>query len=159
MKFTVRFEGGAELAKALNQLPPKVSRRVLLEVLKDVAEPMRAAMAMKAPREPGAPDLADNMAVSVANRIGSVGGGKWQAAGETQAAVAVGPAKGFFYGIYQEFGTVRHGAQPFARPAFDSHAPKALTEIGRRLWVELAAKGISRTAGSLSGAIDEGESS
>lgn len=153
MKFSVKFEGGVELAAALNALPKRVGRRVLLQVLKDVAEPMRAAMASKAPREPGAPDLADNMAISVAQRIGSVDGGKWEKATETQAAVAVGPAKAFFYGIMQEYGTVRHGAQPFARPAFDQHAQKVLTEIGRRLWIELAAKGISRSAGSLSGSI------
>lgn len=154
MKFTVKFEGGKELAAALNQLPSRVSRRVLLEVLTDVAEPVRARMGQLAPREPGAPDLADNMVISQARRIGSVEGGQWVSSEPTQAAVAVGPSKEFFYGLYQEYGTSRHGAQPFGRPAFDSEAPKALSEIGRRLWVELAARGISRLAnvpGSLTG--------
>jgi hypothetical protein len=44
-----------------------------------------------------------------------------------------------------EFGWVNHpDAHPFARPAFDTEAPKALTEIGRRLWTELAGKGVTR---------------
>jgi HK97 gp10 family phage protein len=49
-------------------------------------------------------------------------------------AVAVGPSKAGFYGIFQEFGTVHHGAQPFARPAFDQTVQKSLGILAAALW-------------------------
>jgi HK97 gp10 family phage protein len=36
-------------------------------------------------------------------------------------------------GIYNEFGTVNHAAQPFMRPAFESGKADALTQIQKRL--------------------------
>jgi HK97 gp10 family phage protein len=142
--WSARFDGGEELARTLTALPAALSYRVLIEGLKEAAEPMRSAMGRNAPREPGAPDLADNMGISVASRLGSTSGGRWQAREEGQAAVAVGPTKNFFYGLFQEYGTKRHGAHPFARPAFDSEAPKALEIMKRVYWTILASKGIHR---------------
>lgn len=140
----MRFEGGAELARTLESLPAALSYRVLIEGLKEAAEPMRQRMAELAPREPGAPDLAENMGISVADRIGSTEGGRWQAREKEQAVVAVGPTKNFFYGLFQEYGTSRHGAQPFMRPAFDTTAPIALGIMGRVFWTILASKGVHR---------------
>lgn len=138
----LRIEGGQELARNLNALPARVSRRIMNEALRDAAEPMRARMAALAPREPGAPDLADNIVVSVAQRIGSTEGGAWRPRfDDKEAAVAVGPAKNYFYGLMQEFGTVRHGAQPFARPAFSSEASKALSILTAALWTAIAGRG------------------
>lgn len=86
----MRFEGGAELAKAFEQLTARVSKKTLRESLEDAAEPMRRHMASMAPREPGAPDLADNIVISTA-RAKAIEGGQ-------SAAVAIGPAKEFYYG-------------------------------------------------------------
>lgn len=149
MKVSFRIEGGKELADALNRLPARVGARVKREVLKDIAEPMRARMGQFAPRAPGAPDIADNMVISNAR---FVGGEKTDA---HMQAVAVGPATGFYYSVFLEYGTVHMSAQPFARPAFDAEAPKALQELSRRLWVELAGRGIGRT-GTSSGPISGG---
>lgn len=154
--FSVRFEGGAELAATLNALPSALSTRVLREVLKDVAEPMRERMSQLAPREPGAPDLADNIWISNASMLGSTEGGRWRRAEEGEVSVAVGPTKGFFYGLYQEYGTIRHGAQPFMRPAFDSEAPRAVPEIAERLWVVLASHGVHRPMRTSIGPISGG---
>jgi HK97 gp10 family phage protein len=63
-----------------------------------------------------------------------VAGGQWQAADEFQAAVAVGPSKLAFYGIFQEYGTVEHPAQAFGRPAFDGSRDEALQILGEGLW-------------------------
>lgn len=156
MKVSWKMEGGPELAAALNGLPKRVRKNVLREVLTDVGEPMRRRMGALAPRDPGAPDLADNIVISPSTRAGVDESGVSLKADEFQAAVAIGPARGFFYGLYQEFGTIHHGPQPFARPAFDADAPKAVTEIGRRLWVELAGRGISRSGTSDSGLDDSG---
>jgi len=142
----LRLEGGKELAAALNSLPARVRKSTLTEVLKDAAEPMRKSMAKNAPRAEGAPDIADNMVISSVRSIkGEEGTFKTD---EFSAAVAVGPSKGFHYGFFLEFGTVKMSARSFARPAFDSNAAKALKDIGRRLWVELAGRGVSRTGTS-----------
>lgn len=129
----MRFEGGKELADALRQLPARVGRSVLIQALKDAAEPMRERASRLAPHEPGAPDLRDNIEVSTIRR---------RSAEETEASVAMGPTKDFFYGIFQEWGTVFHGAHPFMRPAFDQEASPALKELRQQLWAALASKGI-----------------
>lgn len=123
MRFELRFEGGAELAKNLDQLSIRVQKNVMREALTEGAEPIRSRASQIAPYEPGPPDLRDNIGISTA-RVREPG---------DIAAVAVGPTKGFAYGLLQEVGTSRHAAQPFMRPAF-SEAPKSLSIIGASLW-------------------------
>lgn len=152
MKMTMRFEGGRELAAALAALPARVSKRVVKEALVEAAEPMRASAAQMAPREPGAPDIADNIVISAGR------GGKDEFGDDRATSVAVGPSKGFFYGYYQEYGTRHHGAQPFMRPAFESTTGTSLAILSKALWRELAAKGIGRS-GTASGPIVGGPGS
>lgn len=141
--FAMRFEGGQELAAALRTLPSRVSKRIVKEALTDGAEPMRRRMSALAPREPGAPDIADNIVTGTAR--GEEGG------------VSVGPRKGlFFYGVFLEFGTIKMGAEPFMRPAFDSDALTGLGIIGQRLWQALAGRGIGRSVRDTSGPISAG---
>lgn len=134
----VKFEGGPELVRALESLSTRVSKRVMREALESAGEPIRLAMQQKAPREPGAPDLADNMVIGNARVEGLLDDSQ-------TAAVAIGPSKGFFYAFFQEFGTVHHPAQPFARPAFDEGVARAIRDIAASMWTALAAKGISRS--------------
>jgi HK97 gp10 family phage protein len=134
MKFSVRVEGGAELARNLNSLSTRLSRRIQTDALIEGAGPIQKSASAFAPREPGKPDLADNIGIS------PLRGG--------DPAVAVGPTKDFYYGLFQEEGTTRHGAQPFMRPAFDSEAQRSLAIIGMALWRELAGRGFSRTVES-----------
>lgn len=127
----MRFAGGEELARQLEKLPKALSDQLLLAALKKAAEPMRADAQSKAPRLTGR--LADNMTIQKATRIGSVEGGRWRTA-EGSVWVAVGPHKGTYWGIFQEFGTVHHRAQPFLRPAFDANGARALNIIRDELW-------------------------
>lgn len=129
----VAFEGGEELARTLNSLPALYTRHVILEALKEGAEPIRATAAQLAPLGE-TENLSDNMTISVTNRLGSTAGGRWQNRDESNHAVAVGPSKDEFYGLFQEYGTVHHGAQPFLRPAFDREGQTALNIIGDALW-------------------------
>lgn len=115
--------GGEELATRLNALPPKLSRKVKRQALIAGAEPIRAEMGRLAPRGPEAPHLADSMTISTA-----------RSQEEQEEAIKVGPARDQFHGFFQEWGTRRHAAQPFARPAFSAKAPEALGIIGARLW-------------------------
>lgn len=136
----MHFEGGEELAAALDRLSTRVSRRLLREALIEGAEPIRRRAGHLAPRAPGAPDLADNIGISVSRS-------------EDEATIAVGPTQGFFYGLFQEYGTVHHRAQPFMRPAFESEANRALGIVGQALWRELAGRGVSRS-GSVDGPME-----
>ncbi len=134
-----KFEGGEEIAKALAQLSTKMSRQVLMSVLTEAAEPMRKAAAAHAPRGDEPPHIADHIGISAART-------------EEQAAVKVGPEKGFGYGTPLEVGSIDTKAQPFMRPAFDENIQKSLTVASAAFWRELAGRGINRptaTGGSV----------
>lgn len=136
------FEGGAALAKALEALPEAVGRSVMVEALKAGAAPMKDRMEMNAPLDLTAhhPHLAENIGVSVTRDVNGEAVDRL-----TQTAVAVGPTKNFFYGFFDEFGTARQGAQPWARPAFDEGKEEGLDIIGRAAWaaIERKAKAVS----------------
>lgn len=138
MNVSVKFEGGEELARTLNALPTRLSRQLKREALLDAAEPIKAVARRMAPREPGAPDIADNIEAQAGR------GGVDAFGDEKETTVAIGPVKGFFYGYYLEFGTVKMGARPFMRPAFDSQKDRTLALIKERLWVELQSFAHSR---------------
>lgn len=123
--FTMRIDGGDELATRLNSLPEAVSKKVQVAALKEGGEPIRLAMAANAPRGDRTPHLADNISISVARS---------EDRDDDAFGVAVGPSKAVFWAGFQEFGTAHQPARPFARPAFDSKAPAALGIVGQRLW-------------------------
>jgi HK97 gp10 family phage protein len=148
MKVTLRFEGGQQLAAALKGLPSRVSKRMLLEALRQAAEPLRDRMEQNAPVGPDAPHLRDMVVV---------GPSRGQDARE--AAVAVGATRAGFYGSFQEFGTAHHAAQPWARPAFDATYQQVLRALADEIWIELSARGIRRPSGGdgFDGVAVEGE--
>jgi HK97 gp10 family phage protein len=150
-RFSLKIEGFKELAANLRALPDALQRSVILDALKESAEPMRARMGQLAPRRPGAPDIADNIGISVTNRIGDVGGGRWEARSDSEHAVAVGPTKNFFYGIFLEYGHRPNSrAYPFMRPAFDTTAQTSLSILSQRLWDAIRAQRIvAPTRGNL----------
>lgn len=133
MKVTFKVEGGADLDKALSQLPARVSKRFAREALETAARPMQRAMASRAPRAPGKPDIADHIAISTAR--GS----------KTETNVAVGPERPYFYGRFLEYGTAFMSARPFMRPAFEAGVQRVIDTIKRSLWSQLASRGIGQT--------------
>jgi HK97 gp10 family phage protein len=144
-KWSLHWEGGKDLARAIRALPAELQEKAIVASLKDAAEPIRRRMEDLAPREPGKPDIADWIVISVASRIGDVGGGRWEAKHDQEWAVAIGPAKAFFYGLFLEYGTRRAGARPFMRPAFDTEHPKSLSILASSLW-RLIVSGLGRAA-------------
>lgn len=130
----VKFEvqGLSQLAANLQALPTRVSKTIQRNALKMAAEPIRQAIADKAPYRPGKPDLRDEIVVSNARGIDA-----------QETAVAVGPSKARFYGSFAEFGTAFETARPFARPAFDENWQRALDELRVSLWAALSARGLS----------------
>jgi HK97 gp10 family phage protein len=110
---------------------------MVIEALTEAAEPTRKMMSVLAPHEPGKPDLRDTMVISPVR-------------GEDlkESIVAIGPSRKGFYGSFQELGTKHHGAQPFARPAFDANIEPSLRILAASIWRELAARGVMRTGTS-----------
>jgi HK97 gp10 family phage protein len=141
--FTIRIEGGAQLAADLNRLSERVRRSILLEALEEAAEPIRALASRYAPHEPGPPDIRANIITAKTSKTISAGGFLAKQ-DEFQATVAIGPSKGFAYGLPQEYGTIHHAAQPFMRPAFDQGAPKTLDMVGRSIWLALVGRQMFR---------------
>jgi len=134
---TLRLDGGDKLMKTLNDLPNRVNRSVQREALKVAAEVLRQRVSAGAPREPGAPDLADNIGISTDVR-----------AGRGDVGVGVGVPRGFFYDWFNEFGTVKQAAKPFWRPAFDSDGPRLIKLIAAEMWTALIKRGIGSTRSS-----------
>lgn len=111
MAASMKITGGVQLARNLDELSKRLSRQIQRQALVEAGDPIRLAMAQLAPREPGAPDLADNMIISTVRPKG------WGNA----VVIAIGAAKEFFYARFQEFGTAQHRSQQFARPSYDRH--------------------------------------
>lgn len=134
---TLKVDGGDKLAKALADLPTRVSRSVQREALKAGAEVIRDRVVATAPRDPGAPDLAANIGIQgdVRPGDGSVG-------------VGIGVPRGFFYDWFNEFGTVKQSARPFWRPAFDGEKARVIKLVAAELWAALARRGAGSGRGS-----------
>lgn len=156
-KASFRIEGLAELDKALGELPKATGRNVLHRTLRKGAAPIESAMAANAPEDEG--DLKASIATSTKlknpaggkefARVMAAGGTKREAGAamraarraiggaETFAIMHVGPGKGGAHGVPQEFGTVNHPPQAFARPAWDSQSGTALNVIKDELGGEI----------------------
>lgn len=113
----VRLEG---VDKAIDRLR-EIERRVLNQGLKDAytsgAEVVRADAERRAPR-------GETLLLSGSMKA------EWDS--RTKRA-RVGPGREAYYGFFQEFGTSRHPAQPFLRPALDANRGEVLRIVGMKL--------------------------
>lgn len=125
-----------EVMQALNALPNAISRPIAVAALKKGAEPIRSAASALAPRDPASkpPHLADNIitAVPTAHQLEQIG--------DETPVVAVGPRKDFFYGFFNEVGTMHQPARPFMRPAFDANVAESLRIVGAEVWRAIQAR-------------------
>lgn len=136
----MKFDGGMELAKALEQISERVSRKFIREALVEAAEPCRKTMSQLAPRgTDGGVTLRNEIVTAPARGQDS-----------KEIAVAVGMTVRAFYGSFLEFGTAHITPRPFMRPAFDQTWQRSLQILSADLWTSLASKGVQRTAGTLS---------
>lgn len=142
MKVSMKLEGGDTLAKVLAEMSERASRQVLRAALTTAAAtPMQARAKALAPREPGAPDLADHIVVS-AGRNASLAVGPSKEARTDQPKMTYGQQ-----GFYVEYGTSDTPAKPFLRPAFDETAPKAIGAFASEVWSALISKGLTSSRG------------
>lgn len=143
----VKFEGGRELAKALEELPKATARNTLRRALKKAAEPMDDIASSLAPVLTGV------LARSVIVGTQLTRSQKRQAKKDSKhfAEIHVGTADPA--GIFQEFGTFKESSQPFMRPAWDATKTGALTTIRRELAAEIekSRARLARKAAKLTG--------
>ena len=134
---TVKLEGFKELERELERLSKAAGKGVLRRSLKKAAMPMKDTMHDLAPRgDTASDDLADS--ISIGTKLSKRQAGLHRKMFRDDRAavemfVGAGPDPASWT---QEFGTINHGAQPFARPAWDAEAQPTLDRLGRILWDE-----------------------
>lgn len=139
---------GAMIAEEAIRLAPRdhgdLKREIKVGKAK-IITPGKAAFA-KAMREGGT--RAEAVAAARAANRSAGGTGR-------SAVTQVGPTKRAGQGILQEFGTAHHKAQPFMRPAWDTHGPRAVDVMKETLVEEIdkakkrAAKRAARIAAKI----------
>lgn len=135
---TVKLEGFRELERELANLTKATGKSVLRRSLKKAAMPMKDIMQDLAPRGDTAQDeLADS--VTIGTKLSKRQAGLHRKMfRDDRAAVEMFVGPGPDPAAWnQEFGNVNHGAQPFARPAFDAEVRPTLDRLGPILWDEI----------------------
>jgi HK97 gp10 family phage protein len=140
MRERASVEGLRELDRALGELPKATGKNVLRRVLLKAGEPMAADMRRKAPDDPdtGGNDLRSSIGVGTKlSKRQAQQHGKMFRDDKASAELFVG-AGPLPHAHLQEFGTVNHAPQPFARPAWDANKDAALETIATQLGAEIA---------------------
>jgi HK97 gp10 family phage protein len=145
--FDFTVQGGAELAKRLAEIPPKLENKVLRAAVRAGSVVIANEAKSRAPvlREPDPRRNPGTLKKAIKPRStkvvkGLVSGGvavRMLSAAQIQKFKAAGGSKGAnnpndpFYARWVEYGTVKMAAQPFMRPALSSKAQAAIDEVAR----------------------------
>ena len=169
IKTSIKVEGLKELEDALLELPKSVQGNVLKRAAVAAAADFADHASRLAPKDtgelkteikvakpkiinPGTAAFASAMkegasraeAAAAARAANRAAGGKGRA-----VITSVGPTRAAFYGLFQEFGTAHHAAQPYMRPAWDALKHSMLDtmiDVLRTKIAEAAARAARRTA-------------
>lgn len=147
MAVVVRLEGFRELANGLEELPKATARNTLRRALTKAAEPLEDNMAGGAPKLTGT--LTRSIITGPSSKLTSRQKRDAKREGKFFAEIHVGSADPA--AVTQEFGTFRHPAQPFGRPAWAETQDKVLGRIKTELKTEIekAAARIARKTAKL----------
>lgn len=141
MRTRVRVEGLRELQQALRELPKSTGRNVTRRALIKAAEPIEAEAERHAPVLKGHLQRSIDTGTKLTRRQ------KRRHKKKSDVEIFVG-AGGLAQATQQEFGNVRHGPQPFLRPAWDNNKMAALETVKSELKTEIqkAAERLRRKA-------------
>lgn len=131
----IKLEGFAALDKALEELSTAAGKGVLRRSLKKAAEPMAALAESLAPRGPtGNLATSVNYGTKLTKRQAKLHRKMFR---DDKASVEgfVGPNDPA--AVPQEFGTDKHGPQPFMRPTFDQDHGPFLDRLGAEMATEV----------------------
>lgn len=144
----VRVDGLRELEKALEQLPRATGKNVLRRVLRKRAQPIADAMEAKAPDDPATKGNDLRNSIGVSTKLSKRQAGLHRKMFRNDKAsvemfVGAGPVP---QAHLQEFGTINHGPQPYARPSWDAGKGPLLAGLKADLWDEVnkAAKRLAK---------------
>lgn len=135
----VKIEGLRELKHALGELPRATAKNVLKRILMKRGKPVADTMRSLAPDDPrtGGNDLRSSIGVSTRLSKRQAKLHRRENKNDRDFAevfIGAGPVP---QAHLQEFGTVNHGPQPFARPAWDQHQGAMLDGVKDDLWSEI----------------------
>ena len=138
----IKVTGLRELDAALMTMRQSTARGVVRRALLAAAQPIADDMAKRAPRDSGY--LGDHIdtGIRLSRRQRSV------SRKESDVEVYAGATR-VDQAVFQEFGTIDHAAQPFARPAWDAGKMDALETVKAELAAEVekaAARAAKRAA-------------
>ncbi|RVQ23048.1 HK97-gp10 family putative phage morphogenesis protein [Sinorhizobium meliloti] len=149
----VSIEGLKQLDQALAELPKATGKAVLRRTLIKAGEPLADDMRAKAPDDPatGGNDLRSSIGVGtkLSKRQAKLHRKEFKNdKASAEVFVGAGPVP---HAHLQEFGTSRHGPQPFARLAWDAGKNQVLDTIKDELAVQItkAAQRLARKAARL----------
>ena len=116
MSDTIRVQvEDKELLRNLRRIEAKVRTPILEDAVMAAAEPIAEEARKRAPRGPSGSPV--KLHREIAHELGA------RRPGRVSARVHTGRA---FWGLHQEYGTSRHGAQPTMRPSLEAKANDAV---------------------------------
>lgn len=130
MAETFRIEGLRELEEALKELPKATGKNALRRALLKAGTPIANSARARAPRLKGALQMSIGTGTKLSRRQAKLH------KKESMVEVFVG-AGALVQAITQEFGTAKHPAQAFMRPAWDQGRMGALATIRDDLATEI----------------------
>lgn len=128
MQMQLKVVGMREFEKQLNRLSAALSKEARITALKAGGQIVQEAASDKAPRSDNPTSIghmADNIVVKTTINK------------KHQSQVSVGPDAKHWYGVFAEFGTSHHAAQPFLRPAIDENEDAVQDRIRQVLRAEI----------------------
>lgn len=141
VKTTVKVEGLRELDEALGQLSKAAARGVLRRVGLKALQPVAETARNLAPDDPatGGNDLRSSIGVGtkLSRRQAKLARRAVKQGGDKSFVEVYAGAGQIPHAHLQEFGTSRHSAQPFMRPAWDSNKSGVLDTIKSELGDEI----------------------
>lgn len=144
-KTFVKVEGLRELQKALQELPRATAKNVMKRVLMQAGQPVADQAESLAPVKTGRLQKAIGLGSKLTRRQKST------SPKQSAVEVYIGVGRSLPQGVFQEFGTINNGPQPFLRPAWDSNKMGVLEKIKDLTWTEIkkAAERIARKTARL----------
>jgi HK97 gp10 family phage protein len=121
-----------EVHVALRKLPDATAKNIIRRILKRRGERIAKRARDLAPKDQG--HLIES--IRVGTKLSKRQRRSHKKFGPDDIEVFIGPGPDPAAHL-QEFGSSRHGAQPFMRPAWDAEKRNALDGIGDDLWAEI----------------------
>jgi HK97 gp10 family phage protein len=132
MTITMKVEGLEGVMAALRELPDATAKNVMKRVLLKRAEPFAETARRLVPVDQG--HLKNS--IHVATKLTKRQKGRHRKVHRDDVEVFVGPGTDPAAHL-QEYGTSRHPAQPFMRPAFDQNKDAFFAGVGADMWAEI----------------------